>query len=237
MGKIALLISLLVALLSASARADDWVRPEPTSFHSRGFGYVAEIFPAHSRQNSGDKPLCYFYELGYPGSDWRIDARLKWKAPLVNERMPYQAVISQAGDLITLNEHGSVGYRNAIVVYDQLGRATKAYGLDDLLPADEISMNGNTNKIPISTSSRWWNRNAKYYFYQEPSRFYVVLPWGTALELLVTDGTFHYGAVGNFPELAGARSNPHANEEVEVWQTSLRFSSITDVLKPPVGAR
>jgi hypothetical protein len=237
MGKIALLISLLVALLSASARADDWVRPEPTSFHSRGFGYVAEIFPAHSRQNSGDKPLCYFYELGYPDSDWRIDARLKWKAPLVNERMPYQAVISQAGDLITLNEHGSVGYRNAIVVYDQLGRATKAYGLDDLLPADEISMNGNTNKIPISTSSRWWNRNAKYYFYQEPSRFYVVLPWGTALELLVTDGTFHYGAVGNFPELAGARSNPHPNEEVEVWQTSLRFSSITDVLKPPVGAR
>jgi hypothetical protein len=152
MGKTALLISLLFALLSASARADSWVRPEPTSFHSRGFGYVAEIFPAHSRQNSGDKPLCYFYELGYPGSDWRIDARLKWKAPLVNERMPYQALISQAGDLITLNEHGSVGYRNAIVIYDQLGRATKAYELDDLLPADEISMNENTNKIPISTS-------------------------------------------------------------------------------------
>jgi hypothetical protein len=87
MSKTALLIGLLVALLSASARADGWVRPEPMSFHSRGFGYVAEIFPPHSRQNSGDKPLCYFYELGYPGSDWRIDARLKWKAPLVNERM------------------------------------------------------------------------------------------------------------------------------------------------------
>ncbi len=157
MGKTALWISLLVALPDVSASADDWVRPQPTSFHSRGFGYVAEIFPAHSRQNSGDKPLCYFYELGYPGSDWRIDARLKWRAPLVNELMPYQALISQAGDLITLNEHGSVGYRNAIVIYDQTGGVTKAYKLDDLLPAEEISMNSNTNKIPISTSSRWWN--------------------------------------------------------------------------------
>jgi len=237
MGKTALLMSLLVALLSASARADDWARPEPTSFHSRGFGYVAEIFPPHSRQNSGDKPLCYFYELGYPGSDWRIDARLKWKAPLVNELMPYQALISQAGNLITLNEHGSIGYRNAIVIYDRHGRTIKAYKLDDLLPADEISMNENTNKIAISTSSRWWNRDAKYYFYQQPSRFYVVLPWGTALEFFVTDGTFRYGAVSSFLELAGARSSPHANEELEVWQSTLRFSSITDVLKPPVGSR
>jgi hypothetical protein len=237
MSKTALLIGLLVALLGAPARADEWVRPEPTSFHSRGFGYVAEIFPAHSRQNSGDMPLCYFYELGYPGRDWRIDARLKWKAPLVNESMPYQALISQAGDLITLNEHGSVGHRNAIVIYDQLGRATKAYKLDDLLPADEISLNENTNKIPISMSSRWWNRDAKYYFYREPSRFYIVLPWGTALELHVKDGGFRYGAVGNFPELAGARSNPYANEELEVWQISLRFSSITDILKPPAGSR
>ena len=151
--------------------------------------------------------------------------------------MPYQALISQAGDLITLNEHGSVGFRNAIVIYDQLGRATKAYELDELLPADEISMNENTNKIPISTSSRWWNRDAKYYFYQEPSRFYVILPWGTALELRLKDGAFRYGAVANFPELAGARSNPNASEETEVWQVSLRFSSITDVLKPPVDAR
>jgi hypothetical protein len=134
MGKIAL----LAALHGASARADDWVRPEPTSFHSRGYGYVAEIFPPRSRQNPADLPLCYFYEIGHPGSDWRIDAKLKWAAPLVNETMPYQALISQAGDLVTLNDHGSVGYRNAIVIYDQLGHATKAYQLDDLLPADEI---------------------------------------------------------------------------------------------------
>jgi hypothetical protein len=52
MSKTALLISLLFALLGALARADDWVRPEPTSFHSRGFGYVAEIFPPNSRPST-----------------------------------------------------------------------------------------------------------------------------------------------------------------------------------------
>jgi hypothetical protein len=38
-------------------------------------------------------------------------------APLVNERKPYQAVISQQGDLVTLNEHGSIGYGNVVVIY------------------------------------------------------------------------------------------------------------------------
>jgi len=44
------------------------------------------------------------------------DAELKWQAPLVNERKPYQAVISPQGDLVTLNEHGSIGYGNAVVI-------------------------------------------------------------------------------------------------------------------------
>jgi hypothetical protein len=166
------------------------------------------------------KKLYDFYEIGYPGSEWKVDARVKWKAPLVNERMPYQALISQAGDLVTLNEHGSVGYRNAVVIYDRDGHTVRAFALDDLLPPDEISTNENTNKIAIPTSSRWWSRDAKYYFYQQPSRLYVVLPSGTALEFFLADGKFSYGA----------RSNPHAGEEAEIWRETLRFSSITDVL-------
>ena len=44
-------LSFIVLCLSFSASADDWGAPEPVSFHSRGFGYVAEIFPPQSRQN------------------------------------------------------------------------------------------------------------------------------------------------------------------------------------------
>src|SRR4030081_1995993 len=88
-------LSFIVLCLSFSAPADDWGAPEPVSFHSRGFGYVAEIFPPQSRQNPTEKPLCYFYEVGYGGgTEWKIDAELKWKASLVNDVMPDQAAIS-----------------------------------------------------------------------------------------------------------------------------------------------
>ncbi len=236
MGKTAFLIGVCFALLGSSARADQWMSPEPIGFHSRGFGYVAEIFPARSRQNAGDRPLCYFYEVGYPGMDWQIDARLKWTAPLVNDRMPYQALISQQGDLVTLNEHGSVGYRNAVVIYDKSGSLVRAYELEELLSPAEISTNENQGKIDISTSSRWWNRDAKYYFLTEPARLYIVLPWGTALELFLNDGKHAYRAATDFPELAAVRLNAFANEETEIWVASLRFSSITDVLAARAGS-
>ena len=75
----------IVLCLCAPAAADQWGAPEPVSFHSRGFGYVAEIFPLRSRQNSTKRPFCYFYEVGYGGFTWKVDAKLKWKAPLAYE--------------------------------------------------------------------------------------------------------------------------------------------------------
>src|SRR5258708_6247755 len=192
LGRPVFIIGLLVAMCGAPALADDWGRPEPTSYHSRGFGYVAEVFPPRSRQNSGDTPLCYFYEAGYPGGDWKLTARAQWKAALVNHRMPYQAVVSPQGDLVTLNEHGRVGFENAVVIYDRDGKMVKAYALDELLPASLISGNQNEAKITISTSSRWWTRRATYYFLAQPARFYVALPWGSALEFLVSSGKVRY---------------------------------------------
>jgi hypothetical protein len=238
---------LWLALFASRAAADDWVRPEPTGFHSRGFFYVAEIFPPQSRQNAGDKPLCYFYAMGYAGSGWKVDARLVWKAPLVNSTGPYQAVLSPEGDLVTLNEHGRVGYDNAVVIYRRDGSLVKAYTLDDLLPAKVISLNENEAKIPISMSSRWWTRDAAYYLLAQPARFYVALPWGSALEFLLENGKVSYAPAAEFPEFAALRRKEAAdaargmfhstNEEVEVWSTSLRFSSMTDVRAARSGVR
>jgi hypothetical protein len=247
MGRMVVITGLWLALLASHPAADDWARPEPTSFHSRGFLYVAEIFTPRSRQNAGNRPLCYFYSVGFAGSGWNVDARLVWKAPLVNPTGPYEAVLSMDGDLVTLNEHGRVGYDNAVVIYRRDGSLVKAYALDDLLPARAISGNENEAKVPLSTSSRWWTRNAQYYFLARPSRFYVALPWGSALEFLLENGKVSYAPVAEFPEFAAlrrkeatdtARGMFHStNEEAEVWSTSLRFSSITDVLAARSGAR
>jgi hypothetical protein len=215
----------LIPWHSHTSFADEWVWPEPTSFHSRGFGFVAEVFPPGSRQNPGKGPLCYFYEMGYPGTSWKIDAHLKWRAPLVNSRMPYQAVVSMEGQLVTLNDHGSVGFENAVAIYDRRGRLLKTYRLDELIPA------GETGKFESSESSRWWNKAAKYYFIGDPEHLYIVLPWGKVLQFGLDKGDFHTGTPTDFAELSSVRKKPFANEEAEIWSISLRFSSITDVVE------
>jgi hypothetical protein len=235
MRKFVLALGFVVVCVTLPVAADDWGAPEPVSFHSRGFGYVAEIFPPRSRQNPTEKPLCYFYEVGYGGgTEWKIDAKLKWKAPLANDRMPYQAVVSMQGRLVTLNEYGALGYKNAVVIYSQTGALVKTVQLDELIPASD------RGKIETSISSSWWNKEAKYYFLDSPERLYVVLPWGNVAEFHLDTGRYKYGASTQFSELAKvlAKGN-NANEETEVWATSLRFSSITDLMeaKANQGAR
>lgn len=71
-----------VLCLCAPAAADQGRAPEPVSFHSRGFGYVAEIFPLRSRQNS--KP--YFDSYIRNGVTYRFN--LPVVAELVEESLP-----------------------------------------------------------------------------------------------------------------------------------------------------
>jgi hypothetical protein len=210
---------------SPAGSYDDWARPEPTSFHSRGFGYVAEVFPAKSRQNAGRKPICYFYLVGYPGMEWKVSANRVWQAELVNGRMPYEALISMDGVLVTLNEHGHVGYENAVVIYDAKGHLIRSYHLNTLLAERDIA------QVDQSVSSRWWTHGAKYYMTKSPSRLYVVLKSGNVLEFSLANGQLRRGSVKDFPSLAEVMRRSSSNEETEVWSTSLRFSSITDVVQ------
>jgi hypothetical protein len=227
MGMHKLILVLVVLCLSFSAAADEWAAPNPVSFNSRGFGYVAEIFPPRSRQNPTEKPLCYFYEVGYSGgAAWKIDAKLKWKAALVNDRMPHQALLSQQGRLVTLNEYGELGYKNAVAIYSQTGVLVKTYQLEDFLPASD------TEKIQTSVSSRWWNKDAKYYFVDNPGRFYIVLPWGKVAEFYLDTERHKYGPSAEFSDLAKVMAKGiYSGEETEIWATNLRFSSITDLME------
>ena len=235
MLKFILVLALVTLSLSFSAAADDWGAPHPVSFNSRGFGYVAEIFPPGSRQNATEKPLCYFYEMGYGGgTEWKIDARLKWKAPLVNDLMPYQAVVSMHGRLVTLNEYGALGYKNAVAIYSQSGSLVRSYQLDEFIPA------GDSEKVETSMSSKWWNKDAMYYFLENPGRLYVVLPWGKVAEFHLDTGRYKYGPSAEFSDLAKVIAKGiNGSEGTEIWATSLRFSSITDLMeaKAKRGAR
>jgi hypothetical protein len=214
----------------SAAFPDDWRWPEPISFHSGGFSYVAEIFPPHSRQNNSEKPICYFYKMAYPGTEWKIKPELVWKAKLNNARMPVQALVSMDGELVTLNEHGKAGFENAVVIYDRKGQLLKSFHLDELIT------NEDEGRFSISTSSRWWNDKARYYFLKNPSRLYILLKWGKVWEFSLTDDGFRTGELTQFADLALVSKAPHADEEAEIWEINLRFSSITDVLNPKIGA-
>lgn len=210
------IIGLLVLLLASQGLADEWALPEPTGFHSPGFAYVAEIFPAKSRQNPGSKPLCYFYQVGYPGTRWEVKAKLLWKGVLVNQRMPYEAVVSPWGHLITLNEHGSVGHDNAVVIYGVGGQLIKRYALEDLIPQEDM------NQFPWSTSSRWWNQEAQYLLAPQPARLLLRLKWGKGLEVNLETGAVRYLSHQDLP-LPSDLYQP-----TSIYRLSLRFASITD---------
>ena len=212
MLKFVLVLELVTLCLSLSAGADEWGAPTPVSFNSRGFGYVAEVFPPGSRQNPSKKPLCYLYQMGYGGgTQWKVDATLKWKAPLVNDLMPYQAIVSMQGRLVTLNEYGALGYKNAVAIYSQTGTLVRTHQLDEFVPATD------RGKIKTSTSLRWWNKDAKYYFLENPPRLYVVMPWGKVAEFYLDTERHKYGSATQFSELAKVRARgSNANEVTEV---------------------
>ena len=222
-----LVISYLAGTIGLSA--DDWMRPEPASFHSRGMQLVAEIFPPASRQNQGTHALCYFYELGYPGTRWDVTPTLKWKAELANEHMPVEAIVSQDGWLVTLNEWYGAGQAHSLVVYDPRGRLVADWSGDRLFADPALRK---IARDRMSMSSVWWNQHATYYFTRQRVLF-VSVSADAVIRVDLAAGSYRVGLASAFLDYAVAAAD--ANALTEIWKTSLRFSSITDVLAARAG--
>jgi len=217
------------ALATSTPSADDWMRPEPASFHARGMSLVAEVFPPDSRQNAESRALCYFYELGYPGTRWDVKPRLTWKGLLANEQMPVEAIVSADGWLVTLNNWGGTGKAHAIVVYNRRGRVLADWSGDQLFmhPAlDKIA------RARMSMSSIWWNEKAKYYF-SRANTLFISVAEDVVIRIDLAGGSYRVGAPSTFRDYAAVAAD--TNALTEVWRTSLRFSSITDTLASRAG--
>lgn len=223
-----MIVPLVLALIAASPFLCDRPAPEPRSFHSRGFGRVAEIFPPGSRHNDGERPLAYLYEVAHPGSRWEVRARRVWSAPLPHGRFPSEAVVSVEGHLVTLDDYYEPGGPDAVVLLDGAGRHLGSHALSDLLTEREIAA------LERSDCGIHWREGARYYFLTGAApRFYVVLASALALEFDLARGGFRRGPADAFPDLVEVMGQPWADEEAGVWPTSLRFSSITDVVGSP----
>ena len=132
--------------------------PEPRSFHSRGFGFVAEVFPGESRNNETPEPVVYMYAIGYPGADWKVDARHRWSATLPHSDFLSEAVVSMQGHLVTLDDYNELGADHAVVLFNSLGERLADYSLFELLTGEEISHSER------SDCGIHWRQGARYFF-------------------------------------------------------------------------
>jgi hypothetical protein len=211
-----LLTVLVLAGLAAPTDADDWPSPHPRSWHGQGFSRVVEVFPAKSRNNPGDKPLAYSYEVGYTGGTWAVNPKLIWKGALANVYAPHAAIVSSDGWLITLDEWANLGYDNAIVIYDPAGKLIKAHSLDAVLPEDVANRDR-------SRSSRYWRKNAQFLIDIAGKLLQIRLDGGGVIEISLATGAAQYVTAAKAKKLV----NP---ELATINETNLRFSSITDTL-------
>lgn len=223
-----LIVGVLLGLIIASASTGSWFPPEPTGYISRGMNYVAEIFPPLQAVDSSYKPLCYFYSTGYESS-----FELLWKDTLINEACPIHAIISMGGDLVTFNNHGRDDFEHSVVIYDKQGHLVKTYNLYDIMPEED------TLTLLQTRSYRWWNTDATYFFANpdhmreqlSPTHLYIKLQGDKAMEFRLKDGAFRHGSPTDFEVLDSLlRQGNRPNERTAIMGTSLRFSSITQLL-------
>ena len=199
--------------------------PQPVGFHSRGFSYVAEVFPANARRNTDGQPRVYMYEVGYPGPRWQVDARRLWSAIL--PVMPQAALVSMAGHLVMLDEHYQAGGEQALVVFGPDGRLVRTFALGDLLASADLE------HVEYSDCGRLWRNGAAFYFARPPeAKLYVALPWGRVLEIDLSTGALKRGIARDFAGFGQITSTKFPNELTESWAINLRFSSLTDIVPP-----
>jgi hypothetical protein len=148
-----------------------------------------------------------------------------WTAELAARLMPQAALVSMAGHLVTLDDYYETGGANALVIYDRGGRFVRSFALTELLEPQDL------NAAQLSDCGRAWREGVRFFFTATSNpKLYALLPSRRALELGLETGKLRRGAIGDFPVLRAIIARQFPNEETEVWVTSLRFSSISDLL-------
>lgn len=161
-----LLLGMLFSfLLAASAFADSWLPPSVQSYPSANGDWKLTVYPrgltnqldyfkdkVDGKPNAGGIPGdTQASPIGHmerkQGGRWQT----AWKAPLVNDVSPVEAVVSNDGVSVTFDNWHSVGWGDdAVVIYAADGSQVRKFGLSAFLPKHYI------NAVPRSVSSIHW---------------------------------------------------------------------------------
>jgi hypothetical protein len=163
-------LGVLMALLAASALADSWAPPSVQQYASTDGKWRLTVYPRPLTNQ-----LNYFKDKvdgnrnagGVPGEsqkspighmEHRVDGHwvTAWKEPLVNDVAPVEVLVSNEGQVATLdNWHGMGWGDDAIVIYAASGTMIRKIGLGDFLPTYYV------DALPRSVSSIHWRGDAR----------------------------------------------------------------------------
>jgi hypothetical protein len=159
----------LVSGLGATLRADDWPGPAVREVFSKDRSYFVRVTPGES----------YGETWGFKGAKigkhataefFRMQAdrgyRLEGEIDLANPVAPVEFFVSNAGELVTLDNWHNVGYGVVLALYRSDGKQVQAYRLENLFGKAEIE------GFSHSVSSVWW-RKGPTYIDEDQNTFYM----------------------------------------------------------------
>lgn len=149
----------LFLCLSQSLHADDWAGPVTREVFSKNRAYFVRITPGESWGETvgfsgakvGKHAIAAFFHV-QPDRGYRLEREIELSNPVA----PVNFFVSDAGDLITLDNWHNVGYGTVLALYRADGKLVKSYKLSDLFPKSEIA------SFPQSVSSIWWHKGPTY---------------------------------------------------------------------------
>ena len=161
---------LLLVAFVASAIADSWLPPSVRQYTSTDGSWRLTVYPrpltnqlnyfkdkVDGKRNAGGiRGESQKSPIGH--MEHRVDSRwvTAWKVPLVNDVAPVEAVVSNLGQAVTLdNWHGMGWGDDAVVIYAASGARVRKLGLADFLPEYYV------DALPHSVSSIHWRGDAR----------------------------------------------------------------------------
>jgi hypothetical protein len=185
-------IALLSAIAVAGAsRADLWPAPHNTVFASKygshGVGIrvknksADEIDQETATKPQGERQYLHvtarLFRLDEPGNP---NPQTIWQKPI--PFVPSQVLVSDSGDVVSIDEYFQLGYRHALVVFNRQGDIIADYKLEDLLTPTEIKW-----RVQCTVSSRHWMMGAVTDF-TYGSFLLIRLKWGKLITVDLDSG-------------------------------------------------
>ena len=154
MARATLVAALLLVLGPASpVGADSWPGPRVVTVFSEDGGRFVRIVPGASVGDTvgfAGAPRGAYARGAFYARQPDRSYRLVADVPLANPVAPVEALVSNGGHLLTLDNWHNLGHGPVVAVYDPSGSLLRSYRLEDLYDAKRLA------SIPASVSSRWW---------------------------------------------------------------------------------